>query len=97
MDAIVYHALIWVTPRPLEQLVSRPAQLVSATEQLRKCSGAVSKCSGAVSKSFGAVTKVFRSSYESAPEQLINLPEHYTYKFSIAVISLPEHLFISLP
>ena len=57
----------------LEQLVSLRQQLVNPTAQLWKCS-----C---------AVTKVFVSSYESAPEQLISLPEELqvfrsTYKCS---------------
>ena len=49
-------------------VISLPEQLVSATEQLRKCSG--------------AVTKVFRSSYESAPEQLVKVSEQ--------LVSVPE-------
>ena len=59
-----------------EQLVCLPEQLVSATEQLRTCAGAVSKVS--------------RNSYKSVPEQLVSLRN--TYKSSVAVISLSEHL-----
>ena len=40
---------------------------------------------------------MLRSSYESVPEQLVNVPEQLrvfrsSYKSSVAVISLPEQL-----